>query len=83
MCVCLKRIVPRRPVFQILVRNAKTGQLLMPFHLAKVPFGPVLKNVFVPPGIKFEQKVPPKKRVIATKLNLRQKCVNRVEAVLI
>ena len=29
----------------------------------------------MPPGIKFEQKVPPKKRVIATKLNLRQKCV--------
>ena len=24
------------------VRNAKTGQLLMPFHLAKVPFGPLV-----------------------------------------
>ena len=30
----------------------------------------------MPPGTKFQQKVPPKRRVIATKLNLRQKCVN-------
>ena len=36
---------------------------------------PVLKNVCVPPTTKFWPKVPPKKRVIAKKLDLRQKCV--------
>ena len=39
---------------------------------------PVHLNVFcfAPPIIKFWPKVPPKKRVIATQLNLLQKCVN-------
>ena len=49
---------------------------IVPCIALLVPLDLVLLNVFVPPGSKFEQKVPPKKRVIATKLNLQQKCVN-------
>ena len=36
-----------------------------------------IKNILVPPITKFWPKVPPRKRLMATKLNLRQKCVNQ------
>jgi len=38
--------------------------------------GPVHQNVFVPQAPNFSKKCPTKRRVIATKLNLQQKCVN-------
>ena len=37
VCLPEKKFVPRRPVFQILVINAKTGQLLMPFPWRRSP----------------------------------------------
>ena len=48
------------------------------FQMKEIIEDPVLKNVFVPPPTKFSPKVPPRTRVIATKLISRQKCVNYV-----
>ena len=74
MCVCLKKNCTSQTCLSDLSYKCQDRSTFDALSPGEGPLWPGPIKCFCAPGIKFDQKVPPKKRVIATKLNLQQKC---------